>query len=141
MASFQFWTLPGVLKIWVPSIKDILEFWRLLYSISRVHWASIYNLCAPWDIYRSLNPLFWWWKGAMMAYLLTLVLVFYFFMPTYIYLNVNICSMHICTLYIVQGVLKCRGFKKCSFTIARVIFWSQISVILHFSSIFGTYPT
>ena len=32
-----------------------------------------------------------------MAYLLTLVLVFYFFMPTYIYLNVNICSMHICT--------------------------------------------
>ena len=74
-------------------------FWNLEgYYIQLLEFTRHpHNLCAPWDIYRSLNPLFWWWKGAMMAYQLTLVLVFYFFMPTYIYLNVNICSMHICT--------------------------------------------
>ena len=141
MASFQFWTLPGVLKIWVPSIKDILEFWRLLYSISRVHWASIYNLCAPWDIYRSLNPLFWWWKGAMMAYQLTLVLVFYFFMPTYIYLNVNICSMHICTRGPQMSWIQKKQFhfSKSNFLVPKIFdFKMKISVIPHLSSIFGT---
>ena len=118
--------------------KSILEFWRLLYSISRVHWASTYNLCAPWDIYRSLNPLFWWWKGAMMAYQLTLVLVFYFFIPTYIYLNVNICSMHICTrgpqISWIQKVQF--HFSKSNFLVPKIFYFEiEISVIPHFSSI------
>ena len=118
--------------------KSILEFWRLLYSISRVHWASTYNLCAPWDIYRSLNPLFWWWNGAMIAYLLTLVLVFYFFIPRYIYFNVNICSMHICTrgpqISWIQKVQF--HFSKSNFLVPKIFYFEiEISVIPHFSSI------
>ena len=62
--------------------KSILEFWRLLYSISRVHWASTYNLCAPWDIYRSLNPLFH--CDEMVPWWLIYLLLYWYFISLYL---------------------------------------------------------
>ena len=76
-----------------------------------------------------------------MAYQLTLVLVFYFFMPTYIYLNVNICSMHICTRGPQMSWIQKMQFhfSKSNFLVPKIFdFKMKISVIPHLSSIFGT---